>query len=66
MMGRDVVTVFGRRSKAVLRFGSFRKQRAREVYGHVCAAVRRGQSAIVTQEAPAPALPPDVPMPPTE
>lgn len=44
-MGRDVVSVFGRRSKAVLRFGSLRKDRARDIYGQICAAVRRGQSA---------------------
>lgn len=40
-VGRNVVTVTGRRSRAVLRFGSFQKRRAREVYGQVCAAVRR-------------------------
>jgi hypothetical protein len=63
-MGRAVITVFGRRSKAVLRFGSFRKERAREVYGQICAAVRRGRSAM--PPAPAPVereIPPDV-MPP--
>jgi len=63
-MGRDIVTVFGRRSRAVLRFGSFKRQRAREVYGQLCAAVRRGQSAVLAPESPAPALPPDVPLPP--
>ena|ERR1700741_373401 len=35
----DVVTVFGRRSKTDLRF-ALRKQRAREVYGTICAVVR--------------------------
>lgn len=60
-MGRPVITIFGRRSKAVLRFGSLRKRRAREVYGQICAAVRRGQSAV--PEAPA-TLPPDVAPPP--
>jgi hypothetical protein len=38
----DVITIFGRRSTARMRFG-FRKQRAREVYGQVCAAVRQAQ-----------------------
>jgi hypothetical protein len=38
----DVVTVFGRRSKARLRF-SFRKKRAREIYGQICARVRQLQ-----------------------
>jgi hypothetical protein len=41
-LGVDVVTVFGRRSKADLRFG-IRKKRAREVYGTICAAVRHAQ-----------------------
>ncbi|HEY0158658.1 MAG TPA: hypothetical protein VGF28_15350 [Thermoanaerobaculia bacterium] len=38
----DVVTIFGRRSKATMRF-RIRKQRAREVYEQVCAAVREAQ-----------------------
>lgn len=38
-LGVDVITVFGRRSKAELRF-ALRKKRAREVYGTICAAVR--------------------------
>jgi hypothetical protein len=42
MFAVDVITVFGRRSKAILRFG-LRKKRAREVYGQVCAAVRNAQ-----------------------
>lgn len=42
MFGVDVITVFGRRSKAIMRF-SLRKKRAREVYGQVCAAVRNAQ-----------------------
>ena len=37
--GLEVVTVFGRRSKAALHFGS--KRRAREVYGSICATVRQ-------------------------
>ncbi|MFL6245032.1 MAG: hypothetical protein ACJ74H_03335 [Thermoanaerobaculia bacterium] len=38
-LGVDVVTIFGRRSKASVRF-SLRKRRARQVYGAICAAVR--------------------------
>ena len=38
----DVITIFGRRSTARMRF-RFRKQRARQVYGEVCAAVRQAQ-----------------------
>jgi hypothetical protein len=53
-MGRDVITVFGRRSKAVLRFGSLGKDRAREAYGQICAAVRRAQSAVTPVEHPLP------------
>jgi hypothetical protein len=63
-MGRDVITVFGRRSKAVLRFGSLRKTRAREVYGQICAAVRRAQSAIPPAPPVERPLPAGVPMPP--
>ncbi|HVE72909.1 MAG TPA: hypothetical protein VNI54_16195 [Thermoanaerobaculia bacterium] len=66
-MGRSVVTVFGRRTRAVLRFGVFRTARAREVYGQLCAAIRRGQTVTSTvRESPAPQLPPDVPLPPLE
>jgi hypothetical protein len=39
LLGVDVVTIFGRRSKANIRF-TWRKKRAREVYGAICAAVR--------------------------
>lgn len=38
--GVNVVTVFGRRSKAVLHF-TRKKHRAREVYNEICAAVRQ-------------------------
>jgi hypothetical protein len=38
-LGVDVVTIFGRRSKANIRF-TIRKKRAREVYGAICSAVR--------------------------
>lgn len=68
-MGRSVVTVFGRRSRAVLRFGVFRAAKARTVYGQLCAAVRRAQNAAADFSPPAPEspgrpLPPDVPLPP--
>ena len=68
-MGRDVVTVFGRRSKASLKFGVFRHARAREAYGQICATVRRAQSRaarveVTPAESDAPPLPPDVPPPP--
>jgi hypothetical protein len=39
LLGVDVVTIFGRRSKASIGF-TWRKRRAREVYGAICAAVR--------------------------
>ncbi|HVG22963.1 MAG TPA: hypothetical protein VND45_02315 [Thermoanaerobaculia bacterium] len=64
-MGRSVVTVLGRRSRAVLRFGTFRTGRAREAYGQICAAVRRAQSGFVNAPgSPAPPLPAEVPLPP--
>ena len=66
-MGRAVVTVFGRRTRAVIRFGVFKTNRAHEVYRMVCAAARRAQSAIVNApESAAPRLPADVPLPPLE
>ena len=63
-MGRAVVTVWGRRSRAVLRFGVFSSGKARAVYGQLCSAVRRAQSSVSVPESPAPLLPEDVPLPP--
>lgn len=51
LMRVDVINVFGRRSKATLRF-SWRKQHAREIYGRICARVRQAQR--VSEPAPAP------------
>jgi hypothetical protein len=45
----DFVSVFGRRSKAVMRF-SFRKRRAREVYGRICSRTQEVQRAMVQRE----------------
>lgn len=67
LWGVDVVTVFGRRSKAVLRY-RFRKKRARETYGKICAAVRAAQRDFrPPAESPAP-LPPEAvpPLPPAQ
>lgn len=68
LWGVDIVTVFGRRSKAVLRY-RFRKRRAREIYGRICAAVRAAQRVPteLPAESPAP-LPPDSvpPLPPAQ
>lgn len=53
----DYVCVFGRRSKAVIRF-SFRKRRAREVYGRICSRALEVQRAMVssaTVDEPSPA-----------
>ena len=68
-LGRLVVTVQGRRSRAVMRFGMFRSAKARNVYGQICSAVRRAQSAPAdlnpsSPESPEPLLPADVPLPP--
>jgi len=43
-VGRETVTIHGRRSKAILRFGGRKKRKARAVYGQVCSLVRRAQS----------------------
>lgn len=42
LFGDEVITIFGRRSKATIRFG-LRKQRARQAYGKICATVREAQ-----------------------
>jgi hypothetical protein len=55
----DFVTVFGRRSKAVMRF-AIKKRRAREVYGHICARAREVQRSM----EPPPAAPVPVEEPP--
>ena len=59
----DFVTVYGRRSKAVIRF-PFRKRRAREVYGRICSRTMEVQRAMVEAEPVAapieePPLPPE-------
>ena len=66
LFGVDVITVFGRRSKAAVRF-RLRKQRARQLYGQICAAVRSAQREIIPAESPAPPPPDsDFPLPPAQ
>jgi hypothetical protein len=63
----DFVSVFGRRSKAVMRF-SFRKRRAREVYGRICSRALEVQRAMLqrqSEEAPPIAYEPP-PLPPED
>jgi hypothetical protein len=45
----DYVSVFGRRSKAAMRF-SLRKRRAREVYGRICSRALEVQRAMVERQ----------------
>ncbi len=59
----DVVTLFGRRSKAAIRF-PFRKQRARETYGHLCARARQIQDQIASENRGFEATPAEEPPPP--
>jgi hypothetical protein len=49
VMQVDYVTVFGRRSKAVIRF-SLRKRRARETYGRICARAMEVQRSMAESE----------------
>ncbi|HEU4521948.1 MAG TPA: hypothetical protein VFT12_08100 [Thermoanaerobaculia bacterium] len=63
IFGVDVVTVFGRRSKAAIRF-RFRKRRARQLYGQICAAVRTAQRHLeltIASETPPPSAPDEQP-----
>ena len=55
----DYVSVFGRRSKAAMRF-SLRKRRAREVYGRICSRALEVQRSMVQKE-PEPVVPPSPP-----
>lgn len=54
----DVVTVFGRRSKAIIRF-PWNKRRARETYGRICARARQVQQRVGAENPE-----PDVALPP--
>lgn len=62
----DVITVYGKRSKAQITF-AFRKARARETYRGICENVRRSQEAlaatIAAEAPPEPAIAPG-PLPP--
>lgn len=67
ILGVDVVTVFGRRSKAAARF-AFRKAKARALYEHLCATVASVQQALAEEYAreETPATPaPEYEMPPS-
>jgi len=58
----DVVTVFGRRSKAAIRYG-FRKSYAREVFERLCAkaeAAQQSRAAEIAASEPAPPPPPPI------
>jgi hypothetical protein len=63
----DYVSVFGRRSKAVMRF-SLRKRRAREVYGRICSRALEVQRAMVEREREetAPVINAPPPLPPED
>ncbi len=64
ILGVEVVSIFGRRSKAQIRF-TFRKRRAREIYGRILARVRQAQRALENEiAASAAAEMPAIPMPP--
>jgi hypothetical protein len=56
----DYVSVFGRRSKAAMRF-SLRKRRAREVYGRICSRALEVQRAMMERPATIDIAPPPSP-----
>ena len=62
VLGVEVISIFGRRSKAQIRF-TFRKARAREVYGRILARVRQAHRAMESEVAEVVAA--NVPMPPS-
>ena len=59
----DVITVFGRRTMARMRF-QVRKGRARRVYAELTEKVRVAQEAIRAAQPPPPAAAPEIPLPP--
>lgn len=58
----DIITVYGRRTKAVIKF-PFRKAYARDLYTTLVARVRARQAALIAAQ-PKPPAAPDVPLPP--
>ncbi len=61
----DVITVYGKRTKATIRFG-FRKGRARSIYDDLTASIRARQAKAVVQPPPPPPPPaPDLPPAPS-
>jgi hypothetical protein len=68
LLKQDVITVYGRRSKAAMRF-TFRKAYARAKFAEICSLARRTQDRIAAEKAalePPPVAMADVPMPPVE
>ena len=60
----DVITVYGKRTKATIRFG-LRKGRARMIYADLTAKIRARQAKALAEQPPPPAPPaPEVPLPP--
>lgn len=60
----DVITVFGKRTKACMKFG-FRKGRARGIYASLAAKIRARQAEVLAaQPLPQAAPPPPEPPPP--
>jgi hypothetical protein len=68
LLKQDVITVYGRRSKAAMRF-TFRKAYARAKFAEICNLAKRTQARVAAEKAamePPPAAMADVPMPPVE
>src|SRR5205807_10443487 len=68
LLKQDVITVYGRRSKAAMRF-TFHKGHARAKFAEICDLAQRAQARIAAEKAalePLPAAMADVPMPPVE
>jgi hypothetical protein len=57
-IGIDVVSIYGRRSRAKLRF-TFRKKRARELYGRLCHRTRQAQREVEEANVAAPIAEPE-------
>jgi hypothetical protein len=65
LLKQDVITVYGRRSRAGMRF-TFRKTYAQEKFEEICSLARDAQAGVAAQQPPPAAPPPEYPMPPAQ
>jgi hypothetical protein len=68
ILRQEVITVYGRRSKAAMKF-TFRKTFAHEKFNEICSLVNQSQERVAAEARamePPPQQPSEIPMPPAE